>query len=72
LQGSTPKEIHAILTETLACFVSGRDKDLSAPLYIFRVPSMFNMSCMSNSPRMDHVNAVTLRMNLQMTKLHIL
>jgi len=25
-----PKEIHAILTETLACFLSGRAKDLSA------------------------------------------
>jgi len=32
LQGKTPKEIHAILTETLACFLSGRAKDLSAPL----------------------------------------
>ena len=27
-----PKEIHAILTETLACFLPGRAKDLSAPL----------------------------------------
>jgi len=34
LQGKTPKEIHAILTETLACFLPGRAKDLSAPLYI--------------------------------------
>ena len=32
LQGKTPKEIHAILTETLACFLPGRAKDLSAPL----------------------------------------
>ena len=30
----TPKEIYAILTETLACFLPGRAKDLSAPLYI--------------------------------------
>jgi len=29
-----PKEIHAILTETLACFLPGRAKDLSALLYI--------------------------------------
>ena len=29
------KEIHAILTETLACFLAGWDKDLSAPLYLF-------------------------------------
>jgi len=33
LQGKAPKEIHAILTETLGCFLSGRAKDLSAPLY---------------------------------------
>ena len=32
LQGKAPKEIHAILTETLACFFPGRAKDLSAPL----------------------------------------
>ena len=29
LQGKAPKEIHAILTETLACFLPGRAKDLS-------------------------------------------
>jgi len=28
-----PKEIHAILTETLACFLPGRAKALSATLY---------------------------------------
>jgi len=33
LQGEAPKEIHAILTETLPCFLPGRAKDLSAPLY---------------------------------------
>ena len=32
LQGKAPKEFHSILTETLACFLSGRVKDLSAPL----------------------------------------
>ena len=37
LQGKAPKEIHAILTETLACFLPGRAKNLSAPLY--------NISC---------------------------
>jgi len=30
LQGTAPKEIHAIVTETLACFLSGRAKNLSA------------------------------------------
>jgi len=33
LQGKAPKEIHAILTETLAWFLRGRAKVLSAPLY---------------------------------------
>jgi len=33
LQGKGPKEIHAIPTETLACFLPGRAKDLLAPLY---------------------------------------
>jgi len=33
LQGKAPKEIHAILTETLAYFLRGRAKDLLAPLY---------------------------------------
>jgi hypothetical protein len=32
LQGKVTKEIHAILKETLACFLPGRAKDLSAPL----------------------------------------
>ena len=31
LQGKAPKEIHAILIETLACFLPGRAKNLSAP-----------------------------------------
>jgi len=35
LQGKAPKEIHAILTETLACFLPGRAKDLSASLYVY-------------------------------------
>jgi hypothetical protein len=32
LQGKAPKEIHAILTETLAFFRPDRANDLSAPL----------------------------------------
>ena len=31
LQGKAPKEVHAIPTETLDCFLPGRAKDLSAP-----------------------------------------
>ena len=34
LQGKAPKEIHTILTETLACFLPGWVKDLSAPQYM--------------------------------------
>ena len=33
LLDKAPKEIHAILTETLACLLPGRVKDLSPPLY---------------------------------------
>ena len=33
LQGKAPKEIHPIMRETLAFFLAGRAKDLSAPLY---------------------------------------
>jgi len=32
LQGKAPKEIDDIVTETLACFLSGRAKDISAPI----------------------------------------
>jgi len=35
LQSKAPKEIHAILTETLACFLPGPAKDLPAPLYTY-------------------------------------
>ena len=40
LQGKAPKEIHAILTETLACYLPGRVKDLSVPLYMFRTDQL--------------------------------
>jgi len=36
LQGKAPKEIYANLTETLACFLPGRAKDLSAPMYLYK------------------------------------
>jgi len=34
MQGKAPKEIDAILTEPLSCFLPGRAKGLSAPLYV--------------------------------------
>jgi len=33
LQGKAPKEIHAILTDTLVCFLPGGAKDLSEALH---------------------------------------
>ena len=41
LQGKALKEIHAVLTEILACFLPGWAKDLSAPLY-WRVQNTLN------------------------------
>jgi len=35
LQGKAPKEFHAILTETLAFFLPGWAKDLSASLQVY-------------------------------------
>ena len=37
LQGKAPKEIYATLRETLACFLSSRAKDLSAPLCCWKI-----------------------------------
>jgi len=49
LQGKAPKEIHAILTETLACFLPGRAKDLSAPLYKRTVSIIKLLKCSSKT-----------------------
>jgi len=43
LQGEAPKEIHEILTETLACFVPGRAKDLSASLVKATNPNLIHL-----------------------------
>ena len=43
-QGKAPKEIHAILTETLACFLPGRTKGLTAPLYYHKCTQGFMQS----------------------------
>jgi len=53
LQGKAPKEIHAILTETLACFLPGRAKELSAPLYIDSISSVRGVfqNCPSSGTR---------------------
>jgi len=56
LQGKAPKEIHAILTETLACILPGRAKDLSASLYsetkvLFRTNLQQMFQTCSHRPR---------------------
>jgi len=48
LQGKAPKEIQAILTETLACFLSDRVKDLSAPLY--KLDCVWNVMAHAQKP----------------------
>jgi len=47
LQGKAPKEIHAILTETLASFLPCRAKDLSAPLYLCSIQSAYPIIILS-------------------------
>ena len=39
LQGKAPKENQGILAEILACFLAGRAKDLSEPLYFAKTPN---------------------------------
>ena len=46
-----PKEIYVILTETLACLLPGRAKDLSTPLF----STLPNHSCASGPP-VEHDN----------------
>ena len=43
LEGKAPKEIHTFLTETLACFIPGLAKDLSAPLCVWQLQDYKNL-----------------------------
>jgi len=43
LQGKELKEIRAIVTETLACFLPGRAKDLPATLYLYHMALNLNL-----------------------------
>ena len=65
-----PKEIHAILTETLACFPPGRAKDFSSPLYMCAVkPNIKKLLCKASvlrsgvrrSPYFIHKTALNVR-----------
>jgi len=46
LQGKAPKEIHAVLTETLACFLPCWAKDLSAPCKSRRCLTPIHAACL--------------------------
>ena len=50
LQGKAPKEIQAILTETLPRFLPGRAKDLSSPLNINSSATNAIITSCTNSP----------------------
>jgi len=60
LQGKAPKEIYAILTETLACFIPGRAKDLSAPLYFMAgTGPTFNSKHLLLGIQIHHADRIT-------------
>jgi hypothetical protein len=50
LQDKAPKEIYAILKETLACVLPGRAKDLSAPHVLLEDPqiSLYSLFFLKN------------------------
>jgi len=55
LQGKVPKEIQAILTETLTCFLPGRAKELSAPLYYQVISNTLKMGTQSVPEMSDKI-----------------
>jgi len=59
LQGKELKEIHAILTETLTCFLPGLAKVLSAPQYKY-VLQLVLFHLLNSIEQLDHTNYTTL------------
>ena len=53
LQGKAPKEIHATMTEILACFLPGQAKDLSAPMYLEALHVQDGALCDAIFPQMN-------------------
>jgi len=53
LEGKPLKETHAILIETLACYLPGRAKDLSAPLYKTKV-AVYSEISIKHSTQSEH------------------
>jgi len=68
LLGKAPKEIHAILTETLACFLPGQAKDLSAPLYNCNNISMKEVTNLSQDSCHQSHNTPTQWLRLPLHK----
>ena len=64
LQGKAPKEIHAIMTEILPCFLPGRAKDLSASLYYTQCSyrSLFSHYAVNNTQFWLHVSVFPNRL----------
>jgi len=60
LQGKAPKEIHTILTETLACFLPDCDKGLSAPLYVNRGGAFTQTLLQWKSNELTHILSACL------------
>jgi len=58
LQGKAPKQIHTILTETLARFLPGRAKDLSVPRVCVSCGSqnkhLLVLRCVRNIAKIEH------------------
>ena len=67
LQGKAPKEIHAILRETLACFLPGLPKDLSALLNISQSKPVIVNPLTPN----DHYSSRTARLTCKRCILYI-
>jgi hypothetical protein len=54
LQEKAPKEIHAILTETLACFLSGRARICQHPMYV-PCPLLINFNPLKTKSNLDYI-----------------
>jgi len=74
-QGRVPKEIHVILTETLACFLPGRAKELSATLYLWsmlciRSANKAQLSFASTNSRLRY--SISHTMDVELLKFSVL
>ena len=73
LKSKAPKEIHAILTERLDCFLPGRAKALSALLYVTRVLTLWSLAFIKSidkqlDPTCYQVQAVPVMSDGRLTK----